>query len=77
MLYDEDFVALFGVSISQNLILYLEKICSSCQLTIDNESNVFTVPCGCRLCGKCMKAKINEGTHGKIILNEFEKGNFI
>jgi hypothetical protein len=74
-LYDEDFVALTGKTISQQFLYLLENCCPDCNNYFEpqNSSQLIKLKCECKICEKCLKLKINKCTNDKVILNVYEQ----
>ena len=75
LLYDEDFLNLFDMTISQYFLLVLENSCPICN-KFQEGNNLITLNCNCKLCESCLKSRINKFTDNKIILNDFEKSKY-
>ncbi len=75
LLYDEDFLTLFDMTISQYFLLVLENSCPVCNKFMEG-NNLISLDCRCKLCESCLKIRINKFTDNKIVLNEYEKSKF-
>jgi hypothetical protein len=75
-IFDEDALLLIGKTIPQFFLTFFDNVCEFCQERITDEQNQsYTLPCACRICKKCCEKAINNLTDGKVVLNNFEKGN--
>lgn len=71
ILYDEDFVILFGKTISQMFKQLLDNSCKSCSAS--SQGQIMRLKCGCQVCKSCLVKKLKTVTNDKIYLSPFEK----
>lgn len=68
---EEDFVALFGRSITQQIFYVEDRLCYKCAKLLEEEPH--NMSCHCKFCTKCLIDNIMNSTNQLIILNNYEK----
>jgi len=73
---DDDFMYLFNTTITKMILGKMNSLCSVCQSPQD-ANQLLKLNCSCCFCEKCFSNFIDKATDGKIVMNLYEKSNYI